>query len=236
MPEPRSNEGKFCNFWKHPVLSNYFYQGGLAKWFSCSWKMKTGLSLKVTDRIKIILLPMSFPSSADSESTSLRQATSPNPRLTPCPASGCTLWAASLVTKIICHIWMNFRTNWFQTSSMFIFLCSRFITIITRQRKINIKLVWNYFDRNPVSYYNIHIFNWGKCWGIFEESPCCPSMGFGWEPVGFLKLVQEIFYRVGQLAHVQPPRRRTGNCLCQVSCPWSIHRGWTLQRLASQIA
>ena len=39
---------------------------------------------------------MSFPSSAASHKTSLKQAASPNPRLTPCPAKGCTLWAASL--------------------------------------------------------------------------------------------------------------------------------------------
>ena len=39
---------------------------------------------------------MSFPSSTASHKTSLKPATSPNPRLTPCPAKGCTLWAASL--------------------------------------------------------------------------------------------------------------------------------------------
>ena len=37
-------------------------------------------------------------------------------------------------------------SKWPQTSLIFLFFCSRFITIILRQRKINIKLVWNHFN------------------------------------------------------------------------------------------
>ena len=50
---------------------------------------------------------------------------------------------------------MNFRSKWLY-SLICIFLRFRFITVILKQRKIQIKLDWNHFDLKFILNYNIH--------------------------------------------------------------------------------